>query len=117
MDCQWSVWSKSGECTKSCGERKIIVTPQNGGQSCAGDPSKSEICNNYDCPRPGKISKKSFTSYAYMIGNDLYLKCYIMNYDCDDQYVICLEGSILLQNTTLNLLEYRTSSVICIIIK
>ena len=60
MDCQWSDWSKSGECTKSCGggtqyfERTIIVTPQNGGQSCTGNPSKSEICNNYDCPRPGK---------------------------------------------------------------
>ena len=56
VDCVWSDWSKFGECTKSCGggiqsfERTVLVTSQNGGQSCTGRNIKSENCNNHDCP-------------------------------------------------------------------
>ena len=56
MDCQWSDWSKSGECTKTCGggtqyfERTKLVESQNGGQSCTGGSIKRENCNDQDCP-------------------------------------------------------------------
>jgi len=56
IDCQWSGWSKSGECTKSCGggtqyfQRTISVQSKNGGKSCTGNPIKQEKCNDFDCP-------------------------------------------------------------------
>merc|ERR1711988_368697 len=56
IDCQWSGWSKSGECSKSCGggvqyfERIINVKSQNGGQSCTGSRTKREYCNTQNCP-------------------------------------------------------------------
>jgi len=56
IDCQWSGWSKSGECTKSCGggtqyyQRTISVQSKNGGQYCTGNPIKQEKCNDFDCP-------------------------------------------------------------------
>ena len=55
VDCQWSDWSKSGECTKSCNgtqyfERTIKVQSKNGGQSCTGSLIKQEKCNEHGCP-------------------------------------------------------------------
>ena len=63
VDCQWSEWSKSGECTKSCGggtqhfQRKILVQPRSGGQTCTGNFIKQEKCNVLGCPRNGKPKK------------------------------------------------------------
>ena len=64
VDCQWSDWSKTGSCSKSCGrgtqnfERTKLVESQNGGQLCTGSHTGSAHCNTHDCPSPGdKISK------------------------------------------------------------
>merc|ERR1712062_340302 len=56
IDCQWSSWSETGPCSKSCGggvqyfERVINVESQNGGQSCTGSRTKREYCNTQNCP-------------------------------------------------------------------
>ena len=61
VDCQWSDWSKTGRCSKSCGrgtqnfERTKLVESQNGGQSCTGSRTKIEYCNIQDCSSPGKL--------------------------------------------------------------
>ena len=61
VDCQWSDWSKTGSCSKSCGrgtqnfERTKLVESQNGGQLCTGSHTQSEHCNTQDCPSPGKL--------------------------------------------------------------
>ena len=61
VDCQWSDWSKTGSCSKSCGrgtqnfERTKLVESQNGGQLCTGSHTGSAHCNTHDCPSPGKL--------------------------------------------------------------
>merc|ERR1711874_555828 len=56
VNCQWSSWSETGLCSKSCGggvqyfERVINVESQNGGQSCTGSRTKREYCNTQNCP-------------------------------------------------------------------
>merc|ERR1712038_1991169 len=56
VNCQWSSWSETGPCSKSCGggvqyfERVINVESQNGGQSCTGSRTKREYCNTQNCP-------------------------------------------------------------------
>merc|ERR1712038_539558 len=56
INCQWSSWSETGPCSKSCGggvqyfERTINVESQNGGQSCTGSRTKREYCNTQNCP-------------------------------------------------------------------
>ena len=55
VNCQWSSWSETGPCSKSCGggiqyfERTIVVESQNGGQSCDGRSTKSEFCKTQKC--------------------------------------------------------------------
>ena len=55
VDCQWSEW-QYGLCSRECGsgERRIFrterVRAQNGGRPCFGDRTKTEYCNNQDCP-------------------------------------------------------------------
>ena len=56
VDCQWSAWSKEGECSRSCGGGKQIfirterIKAGNGGIPCYGSESKIETCNNHVCP-------------------------------------------------------------------
>ena len=60
VHCQWSVWYKEGECTKSCNGghqvflRKEEVESRNGGKPCVGGYTKVETCNNHNCIEPGK---------------------------------------------------------------
>jgi len=56
VNCQWSSWSETGPCSKSCGggtqdfRRTRQFQSQNGGQSCTGPPTKTEYCNTQNCP-------------------------------------------------------------------
>ena len=55
VNCEWSSWSTSGNCTKSCGGgkqlyvRSHLVTAKNGGQQCLGNSHKFENCNTQSC--------------------------------------------------------------------
>ena len=61
LDCQWSQWSKIGECSKSCGigtqilQRTVLVRAQNEGKLCEGESTKTENCNYHACE--GKVYK------------------------------------------------------------
>ena len=60
VDCQWSEWTKEGECSRSCNGGKQIflrtekVKAKNGGKPCFGSETKIETCNNHVCRKPGK---------------------------------------------------------------
>ena len=61
VDCQWSDWTPSGSCSKSCGggsqkfTRDKTVSESNGG-SCSGSNEKTDSCNTQDCTSgPGKL--------------------------------------------------------------
>ena len=60
VDCQWSAWSKEGECSRSCGGGKQIfirterIKAGNGGRPCNGSELKIDTCNNHVCHEPGK---------------------------------------------------------------
>ena len=61
VDCQWSSWTPTGSCSKSCGggsqkyKRYKTVSESNGG-SCSGLSEKSYSCNTQDYqPGPGKF--------------------------------------------------------------
>ena len=55
VDCQWSNWTTSGSCSKTCGggiqksTRYKTVSESNGG-SCSGLSEKSDSCNTQECP-------------------------------------------------------------------
>ena len=55
VDCQWSSWTPSGSCSKTCGgglqksTRYKTVSESNDG-SCSGLSEKSDSCNTHDCP-------------------------------------------------------------------
>ena len=55
VNCQWSNWSASGSCSKSCdgGRQKYTryktVSESNGG-SCTGSDEKYNTCNSKACP-------------------------------------------------------------------
>ena len=54
-DCQWSEWHY-GPCSRTCGRGERLISrtervkAQNGGRPCFGDGTKTEYCNNQDCP-------------------------------------------------------------------
>ena len=54
--CQWSDWTASGSCSKSCGggrqryTRFIIGSKNNGKGSCPGSNEKFDDCNTGSCP-------------------------------------------------------------------
>ena len=55
IDCQWSEWHY-GPCSRTCGNGERLISrtervrAQNGGRPCFGDRTKTEHCNNQDCP-------------------------------------------------------------------
>ena len=56
VDCQWSPWTKQGDCSRSCGNgtqvftRLKLVESKNGGHDCVGGITKHEHCNIQECP-------------------------------------------------------------------
>ncbi len=56
VDCQWSSWTPSGSCSKSCGgglqksTRYKTVPESNGGKLCTGTNEKYDACNTQNCP-------------------------------------------------------------------
>ena len=53
----WSEWTMSGTCSASCGNGTQKYTrkcdnpaPENGGDDCKGDSTKTEPCNAGACP-------------------------------------------------------------------
>ena len=56
VDCQWSPWTKQGNCSRSCGNgtqvftRLKLVESKNGGHNCVGRITKHEHCNIQECP-------------------------------------------------------------------
>ena len=61
VDCTWATWNSWSACNKSCGggtrtkSRTKSVTEANGG-TCSGTLTKTEACNDQDCP--GKTELK-----------------------------------------------------------
>eukprot|EP00747_Dinoflagellata_sp_TGD_P133918 gnl/TRDRNA2_/TRDRNA2_175267_c2_seq23.p1 gnl/TRDRNA2_/TRDRNA2_175267_c2~~gnl/TRDRNA2_/TRDRNA2_175267_c2_seq23.p1 ORF type:complete len:979 (-),score=231.22 gnl/TRDRNA2_/TRDRNA2_175267_c2_seq23:55-2991(-) len=62
IDCKVSSWSGWSKCTKECGggvesrNRKLIVKPKDGGQSC-DSLQESEACNSFSCDRDCTLKK------------------------------------------------------------
>eukprot|EP00747_Dinoflagellata_sp_TGD_P133924 gnl/TRDRNA2_/TRDRNA2_175267_c2_seq29.p1 gnl/TRDRNA2_/TRDRNA2_175267_c2~~gnl/TRDRNA2_/TRDRNA2_175267_c2_seq29.p1 ORF type:complete len:646 (-),score=175.60 gnl/TRDRNA2_/TRDRNA2_175267_c2_seq29:60-1721(-) len=62
VDCVVSSWSGWSKCTKECGggvesrNRKLIVKPKDGGQSC-DSLQESEACNSFSCDRDCTLKK------------------------------------------------------------
>ena len=58
VDCQWSDWSKQGECSKSCGRgiqiwsRHKLQDERHGGLPCSGGTIGKTDCSEIPCPRP-----------------------------------------------------------------
>ena len=55
VDCQWSPWTKQGDCSRSCGNGAQVFTrtkfhATDGGQNCVGRTTKTELCYIQDCP-------------------------------------------------------------------
>jgi len=56
VNCEWSTWSSSGNCSESCGGgyqtyvRSHRIKSKNGGQDCDGLFHKTEPCNTHSCP-------------------------------------------------------------------
>ncbi|XP_078485768.1 uncharacterized protein LOC100177897 [Ciona intestinalis] len=53
--CQWDVWASWGECSKSCGagsqerRRNVLVEESCGGETCAGNATQVQLCNDVCC--------------------------------------------------------------------
>lgn len=63
IDGQWSEWSATNVCTKTCGGGKRNYkracnnpSPKNGGAVCPGDASKDVDCNTQPCPIHGGLT-------------------------------------------------------------
>ena len=55
VNCQWSSWSSSSSCTKSCGggtllETRHITVKENHGGTCSGNFGRRTDCNTQSCP-------------------------------------------------------------------
>jgi len=55
VDCKWNSWSEWGACSKSCGgglrkQSRDSEWARFGGAECDGNDTKSEVCNEDDCP-------------------------------------------------------------------
>merc|ERR1712223_138500 len=67
INCQWSDWSASGSCSKSCngGSQKFrrfkTVVERNGG-SCSGSRETYKSCNTQPCTRPPQPTTPSTTT-------------------------------------------------------
>ena len=74
IDCQWFSWSKSGPCSKSCGEgeqvflRSHLREAKNGGQPCTGLSHKIERCNENSCPSSSNNFFHRAGFYKFFLG-------------------------------------------------
>ena len=55
VNCQWSSWSSSSSCTKSCGggtlrETRHKTVKENHGGTCSGAIERRTDCNTQSCP-------------------------------------------------------------------
>lgn len=58
MDGYWAEWSEWGSCSVSCGDKGTRIRnrtcsdpmPQHGGESCAGNKTETELCDEIICP-------------------------------------------------------------------
>ena len=70
VDCQWSDWSPSGSCSKSCGPgmqnfTRVKTIQESPGVSCSGSYEKTEHCYTQGCP--GKLPYR-FQDQFFKIG-------------------------------------------------
>ena len=55
VDCEWGEWESTG-CSTTCSDgieifgREKIQEEMFGGDSCAGNFTRTEVCNQGDCP-------------------------------------------------------------------
>ena len=85
VDCQWSSWTPSGSCSKSCAggiqnyTRNKTVSESNGG-SCSGLSEKTDSCNTQDCPTgPGKFSYCVHAFESCFIKSNKYVRKYVLS--------------------------------------
>ena len=82
LNCQWSDWSPSGSCTKSCGggrqryTRYIIGSKSNGKGSCSGSNEKYDDCNTGRCPGKSANMKfcKKLEDYSQLLSKIFFLQ-------------------------------------------
>ena len=71
VDGNWGSWSPWSSCTKTCGDGLKTRTrlcdspaPAYGGDTCPGDDSQSDECNNQPCKGKGNKSREIYIVYS-----------------------------------------------------
>ena len=62
VDCAWDSFDEWSSCSKSCDggiqlrSRRVMTYEANGGATCAGSSSETQICNTGSCPAGKQFS-------------------------------------------------------------